>query len=304
MHYFRLNHTFVAYVAFFALGIIWGSTFIFTKVASEKLNAQEIVWIRLLFGFIPLFIIAVLTKQLRFSHIKYGHHFLVMGVIATALYYLAYAKGTLLLPSGIAGALSGSITVFAAVSAWCFGPGARITKKSLLGILLGLSGIILIAKPWYNLAELNATHTFNPIGILLMLIGSLSLGMSFSYAKNFLTILPISNLALATYQVGIALLLVSFLMPFNSISALREDANIALASILGLGIIGTACAYFLYYFIVSRLSAVQSASVTYLPPAVAMGIGVFWVGEQVTLLDIGGLISISLGMYFCTTAKQ
>lgn len=293
MQFVPLYQRAAGYVAFLALGLIWGSNFIFTKISAEMLNAQEIVWVRLFFGFLPLFVIALFSRQLKLSHIKYIHHFLVMAVIATAFYYLAYARATQLLPSGIAGALSGSVTLFSAVTAWCFGAWHRMTLQRLMGVLLGLIGIVLISKPWHDL-----THGLNPLGILLMLVGSLSLGLSFNYAKKFVTVLPISNLALATYQVGLALLLMSLATPFDTIIDVHDELRVMLASVVGLGIVGTACAYFLYYFMLSRLSTVQSASVTYLPPVVAMSIGVFLAGEVMTLLDLGGLTCISLGMYF------
>lgn len=293
MQFVPLYQRAAGYVAFLALGLIWGSNFIFTKISAEMLNAQEIVWVRLFFGFLPLFLIAFFSRQLKLRHIKYIHHFLVMAVIATAFYYLAYARGTQLLPSGTAGALSGSVTLFSAVTAWCFGAWHRITLQRLMGVLLGLIGIVLLSKPWHDL-----THGLNPLGILLMLVGSLSLGLSFNYAEKFVTVLPISNLALATYQVGLALLLMSLATPFDTIIDVHDELRVMLASVVGLGVIGTACAYFLYYFMLSRLSTVQSASVTYLPPVVAMSIGVFLAGEVMTLLDLGGLTCISLGMYF------
>lgn len=43
-----------------------------------------------------------------------------MSVFAWALYYLGYAKGTALLPSSIAGVLSGSIPLFTFLATWLF----------------------------------------------------------------------------------------------------------------------------------------------------------------------------------------
>src|SRR6185295_7248968 len=47
-------------------------------------------------------------RALRWEHIRYVHHFVVMSLLATAVYYLAFAKGTALLPSSIAGLGSGA----------------------------------------------------------------------------------------------------------------------------------------------------------------------------------------------------
>ena len=56
----------------------------------------------------------------RWQHIRDAHHFIAMSLLATAVYYFAFAKGTALLPSSIAGLLSGAIPLFTFVCACLF----------------------------------------------------------------------------------------------------------------------------------------------------------------------------------------
>ena len=65
-----------------------------------------------LFGVIPVAAFAVVRGSLSRDHVRYVHHFVVMSVLATSFYYFAFASGTSLLPSGVAGARSGSIPLF------------------------------------------------------------------------------------------------------------------------------------------------------------------------------------------------
>ena len=107
----NLNH--LPVVAFCLLGIIWGSNFIYMKLASKLITPSQIVFFRVLFGFIPVIIYSFYLGVLSWKHLKHSGHFLVMALLATTIYYYGFAKGTSLLLSGVAGAVSGAIPIFA-----------------------------------------------------------------------------------------------------------------------------------------------------------------------------------------------
>jgi drug/metabolite transporter (DMT)-like permease len=108
----------IAYGAFALLGLIWGSNFIFVKWAAVSITPEQIVLLRIIFGFMPLFVFALVTRALHWRDFRHLHHFMVMAVLATAFYYLAFAKGTVLLLSSVAGMLSGAIPLFTFLTAW------------------------------------------------------------------------------------------------------------------------------------------------------------------------------------------
>ena len=99
-------------MAFVALGAIWGSNFIFMKWASETISPAQVTTLRVVFGLVPVAAYAALRGLFARRQLRYTHHYLVMSVLATSVYYFAFAAGTALLPSGIAGALSGAIPLF------------------------------------------------------------------------------------------------------------------------------------------------------------------------------------------------
>ena len=107
-------------LAFLFLGIIWGSNFIYMKLASALITPTQIVFFRVLFGFLPVFVYAICIKALKWDQLRHSFHFLVMALLATSIYYYGFAKGTSLLLSGIAGALSGSIPLFSFILAVMF----------------------------------------------------------------------------------------------------------------------------------------------------------------------------------------
>jgi drug/metabolite transporter (DMT)-like permease len=289
----------LAYPAFALLGLIWGSNFIFMKWAAEWITPAQIVFLRILFGFVPVLVLASIRRSLKWSHWRYAHHFLAMALLATAFYYFAFAKGTSVLPSGIAGMLSGSIPLFSFLTAFVFLRQEPINRRTLLGLLLGFSGVLLIARPWNSGAS-----GVDMSGVLYMLGGSLSVGCSFVYARRFLVNKDISPIALSTYQIGLALLVLWAVTDLEGIGKIRHDPIALAGLVLGLGLAGTGLAYVLYYFIVQHLGALKAAAVTYIPPVVALTIGGLLVHEPLGSEDIVAMLLILGGVYVLQTGKN
>src|ERR1700752_633470 len=93
-------------IAFAALGLIWGSNFIFMKWATALISPVQVVFLRVVFGFLPILALALYRRALRTKDLRHCPHFVVMSLLATDFYYSAFAKGAALLPSSVAGMLS------------------------------------------------------------------------------------------------------------------------------------------------------------------------------------------------------
>ena len=133
------------------------------------------------------------TRSLHWRHLRHVHHFMAMAMalLATALYYLAFAKGTVLLLSSVAGMLIGAIPIFTFLMSQLFLCDERLNRRPVCGTLLGFAGVLLIARPWDgNAGPVSAA------GVLWMIAGSLSVGCSFVCARKFITPLGLSPLAL------------------------------------------------------------------------------------------------------------
>jgi drug/metabolite transporter (DMT)-like permease len=288
-----------AYLAFAALGLIWGTNFMFMKWASVDISASQIVFLRTLFGFLPILAMALFRGELKWRHLCHAHHFFVMSLLATVVYYYAFAKGAALLLSSVAGMLSGAIPPFSFVVAWVLLRQERPTARMIVGIASGFAGVLLIAQPW------NAHGAgVNLLGVSYMVAGSLSVGCSFVYARRFLTSLDLSPLALSTWQIGFALVVVSGVTDFHGMARVTGDTRAALGLVLGLGLTGTGVAYILYYFIVRRLGAVAASSVTYIPPVIALLLGLSIGHEPMRPLDLLAMAAIFAGVYLLQSRRR
>lgn len=288
---------FRAYTALILLGVIWGSNFIFMKWATALITPSQTVFLRVLFGFIPLALIAWRSKVITREQLAYLPHFIVMSVLATSFYYYGFVAGTALLPSSIAGLLSGSIPIFTFVGAAIFLPDERPSKQMALGVALGFAGIALSTRPWQGSMNISL------IGALWMLAGSLSVGASFVYVRRFLSHLKLPPLALATWQTGIAVMTLAVLIDFDGITHIATDAQALWGTVLGLGILGTGAAFLIYYFIIETLGSVRAAGATYIAPIVAVVIGAI-IGESITYVEIIALLLILCGVLLIQTGRK
>jgi drug/metabolite transporter (DMT)-like permease len=279
-----------ALLAFLFLGVIWGSNFIFMKWAAEQISPPQIVLLRAVFGFLPVLLYALSQRALHWQHTRHAHHFVVMSLLATAIYYFAFAKGTALLPSSIAGLLSGAIPLFTFVCTWLSLREERINVTKAAGVVLGFIGVLIIARPWSGAGEIDIA------GVAYMIAGSLSLGCSFVYARRFITPLKLPAAALTSYQIGLAIVILSVVTSLDGIDAVFGDTRAWIGLVFGLGLCGTGLAYLAYYYVVGNLGAVAASSVTYIPPVVALVIGVFLAGDEVGPLGYAAMILILSGV--------
>jgi drug/metabolite transporter (DMT)-like permease len=213
-----------------------------------------------------------------------------MSLLATAIYYFAFAKGTALLPSSIAGLLSGAIPLFTFVCTWLFLSEERINISKATGVVLGFFGVLLIARPWAGSGEMDMA------GVAYMIAGSLSVGCSFVYARRFISPLNLPAAALTTYQIGLAMVFLFMVTSLDGIDAVFGSTRAWTGLVFGLGLCGTGLAYLAYYYVVANLGAVGASGVTYIPPVVALVIGRFLVGDEINPLAYIAMILILFGV--------
>lgn len=279
-------------LAFVILGIIWGSNFLYMKQVVQYITPMQVVFLRVVLSVLPIVLFAIFSKSFHKNQLKYWYHFVVMSLLATVIYYFCFVKGSLLLYSGIAGALSGSAPIFSFILGAIFLAEEKITFTKVMGLLLGLLGIIILSKPFSAVITANTWQ-----GIMFMILGSISFGASFIYAKKFITPLQIPGPALASYQMIGASVILLFITDFTGITAIFNHTKPALELIIGLSFLGTGLAFLIYYYIIDKLGGVKASSVAYIPPVIALIIGATIAGEPIGWTDFLATLIILVGVY-------
>lgn len=278
-----------AYAALVLVGFVWGANYIYIKIATAAISPMQVVFLRVLAGFLPLAIMAWRAGVLNRGQLRHLPHFAVMSVLATSFYYYGFVAGTALLPSSVAGLLGGAIPIVTFLASVVALRSERPDALTATGVALGFAGILLTARPW------EAGGTVSPLGGAWVMAGTISVGVSFVYARRFLAPLNLSALALATWQTGLAALTLAVITDYDGMSAILDDGRALVALVVGLGLLGTGLAYLIYYYMVQRLGAMGASGATYLPVVVAVLIGAA-VGEPVTAVEYAALVLILGGV--------
>lgn len=287
-----------AYLAFVLLGLAWDSNFIFMKWATGLVTATQATLLQVMFGCLSVFLFAVATKALRWSHVRYAHHFFIMSLLAVIVYHFACTKNAPISLSSGTGMLSGTMPGLTLLVSYLFLREEHFSLKVIAGAVVGLVGVFLIARPWSQDMKIDVES------VLYILVGVVSLAGSFVYARKFISPLNLSPLVSSTYQLGAAVIVLLSITGFNGIENITSDLNISSAVIFGFGGCGTGLAFILYYYIVQEMGAVAASSVTYLNPVVGLFIGVYCVAEPFNLLDFIAAVATLFGIYLMQSGRN
>lgn len=172
-----------------------------------------------------------------------------------------------------------------------------VAGAKIFGVVIGFLGaLVLVLGKNNGHIEADIYYSFLPVA------ATFCYGMSTNITKQKLQDQsPIYTTSLAMTMIGIPCLV---FLAFSDAPAkiAGGGAWFSLASVIALAVFGTLIAWMLFYRLVQRTDALFAASVTYLIPIVAIAWGIFD-GENLSLVQIGGMILILVGVYFTTKHK-
>lgn len=282
------------------LGIIWGTNFLFMKMAVAVVPPLEVAWLRTIFGALPITALALGRGSLKRTDWRYAHHFAAMALLANVGPYVFFVIGTSHLPSGVAGVISGAIPFVTAAIVAVALPAERLTRAKALGLGIGFAGVLLVAPLGSGAASASGGSPL--VGVAAILAGSVSYALALVYARRFMVPLGLGPVKLATYQMLFAAAMLAPLAAPGHWSELNANREAFAALVFGLGLAGTGIAFVIYYQLIQSLGALKAASVYYIPPVVALMIGWAFAGETITLVQAIGATLVMAGIFYANRA--
>lgn len=269
------------------LGLIWGSVFLFIKVAGFALSPVQMVLARLVLGALVL-LPFVYTRGLRLPKSgKIWVHLTVAALLGNAIPWVLFAWGERGGSSSIAGVVNSTTPVWTMVMALLIGTEKKLGLPKFAGLSLGVLGTLLIAAPWSSASSGSAGS------LIAFVVGTISLGASFAYMGKFLAGKGIPPLVLAASQLTAASALLLIALPFAGLQPIHLQWNSAL-SIVVLGVICTGFAYVLNFQLITKDGATAASTVTYLFPVVSVLLGAVVLGEPVGWpVYVGAVVSLA-----------
>jgi drug/metabolite transporter (DMT)-like permease len=269
------------WLIFLALGFMWGSSYLFIKLAVDSFGVFTLVALRLLIGAAFLWAVLRMTRTpLPSDRLAYGHLF-AMSVINIAIPFGLITWAEQSVDSALAAILNSTVPLMVIVIAPMFLPDEPIRLNGVLGLAIGFIGVVLIVSP--GLADAAGTVP----GQLALLGSSLSYAVGNVYARR--NVRGLAPLIPAVFQVTFALLIVGTLAlvlerPWETA---RPDAE-AWFSVVWLGILGSGMAYLAYFRLLSRWGATRTSLVAYLLPVFGIVLGYLVLREPVNVTLIAG----------------
>lgn len=270
------------------LALIWGSSYLFIKVAVEGITPLTLVEGRLLCGALVL-LLTVRALGLRLpSHRSTWFHLSIMAVTGNIAPFLLIAWAEQHISSGLAAILNSTTAFFTLLIATLALRVERWTTRKLIGILIGFAGVAVLTG-----ADLTDLGSASAQGAIALLLSSLLYGFAFAYARRFLRgsaqVLAASQLLVA------AVLLAPVALVFGDVAS-SEITWLRLGSWLALGALSTGVAYLLYYRLIAAVGATTASYATYGIPIVGVAWGWLLLNEHVGVDTLLGVILILAGL--------
>jgi drug/metabolite transporter (DMT)-like permease len=270
--------------------VLWGSGFLFVKLALRGLSPSQVVLGQLALGALVLLIALAIRRQSLPHAGRQWAYLAGMAVLANIAPYLLFSWSEQRISSGLAGALSGTTPLLTLLLARAFGVG-RLTPPRVLGLALGLAGVVLLAAPWHD-----GSRAVSLAGVLAALGAAACYAGSYVYARLLLTNRGIEPLVLAAAQLTLGTVLVSAAVPWIGRQPMTLSSTVVL-SVVALGVLSTGVAYVLNYRLIQDEGPTAASMTNYLTPVVAVLLGIAVVGERLTWNLIIGTAMILVGLW-------
>jgi len=284
-------------LAFFAIYIIWGSTYLLNKISVSQLPPFFLASVRFLIASMIIFIIAkslgislsISKKQLLNTTIA-GFLFLTMGngLAVLALKYL---------DSGFA-ALEISAQPLVILIMMRVFQGKPIKLMSYIGVVLGFIGIFLLVSQ---------KEIINKEGQILGMILIFVCMLSWAYASIFVgkADLPKNSFMNTGYQMltgGIMLGIISLVLNESWSLPTTWHPEVQWAMI-GLIVFGSIIAFTSFNYLLKEVSPEKVATSTYVNPIIALILGWWVLNEHISLQSIIAAVVLLTGVYFINTKR-
>lgn len=287
----------VIILAFFAIYVIWGSTYLLNKIAVSELPPFKLAATRFLSASIIIFTLAKLlkinisiTKQQLKNTIIAGFLFLTFGngVVVWALKFV---------DSGFAALVISAQPLVVLILMRIF-QGKRITTMSYLGVILGFVGIFLLISQKEIRSQENQI-----IGIIMIFVCMIS----WAYGSLFVgkANLPSNHFVNTGYQMltGGIMLTVTSLCFGESWTLPNTWSSAVQWSMVLLVLLGSIVAFTAFNYLLKEVSPEKVASSTYVNPIIALFLGWFILNETITNQSIIAAIILLTGVYFINTNR-
>lgn len=270
--------------------LVWGTTFISTKVLLQDFTPVEILFIRFCLGF--LILLFVYPHRLRVRDHKQELYFMGAGLCGVTLYFLLENIALTYTLASNVGVIISIAPFLTALLAHLLLDGERLSSRFFIGFIAAIAGIALISFNGSSVLQLN------PLGDLLAVLAAAV------WAVYSVLIKKISSFEYHTIQTTRRTFFYGLLFMIPALFILdthtewtrfTETGNILNLLFLGLG--ASALCFVTWGYAVKVIGAIKTSVYIYLVPVITIVTAVIVLHERITWMAMLGTVLTIAGLF-------
>ena len=285
-------------LAFAAVYVLWGSTYLFIKYAVETIPPFTLGVARYALAAALFYPVARLRAGTGLSRAE-----LVLAT-GSGILMLGFGNGGVIwaeqtVASGVVALIVASVPIWIVLIDWLRPGGVRPRRSMLVGLALGFTGILILIGPR---AILGSSH-IDLRGVAVLLVGSIawSIGTLLTRGKK-----PGSPFVFAAVQMAAAA--AAFAVPAFATGEIQQFdwSGISRRSFVSLGYLvfaGSIIAFTAYVYLLGVVSAPKAATYAYVNPVIAVLLGWLFASEPIGLRTVAAAAVILGGVAIISAAQ-
>lgn len=274
------------------LALIWSTTWIFIKIGLNDLPPIGFSAARFLIS------VAILFAVIKFQNIRLPNAAAewkligLTGILQFSVNYSMVFWSEQYITSGLAAVLQATITVFGLALAWIFLPSERITPQKVIAVIIGIAGVAVIFAD-----QLRVENWMAFAGCVGIIAGAYAAAQASILIKARGSAIHPAALVFCQMLCGLpAIITYSLIREGNPLN--YRWSWTAIVCVLYLAVLGSVIAFWLYYWLLSRIESTRAMMISLVTPLLAVVIGWLVLGEKLpTQTGLGGLLIIgSIGL--------
>ena len=283
------------FILLITLAAIWGSAFFNIKIASADYTPMALAFGRIFFAALLMIIYCFI----RGVHLEaFGENwrwYATIGLVNLVLPFFCISFGIIKVQSNLAAILMSTAPIFAAILSHLFIPDEKINFLKFLGILVGFLGIVFLFSDDLLINSSNIFYAFMVIlGPAFYTLGGL-FSLRLKHVKN--------EVVTSSILVWAVMILLPIMFFFENPLNLRPSLGTTI-SLFYLGVVATAIAWLMRFYILKKNGLVFQSQVAYIIPIFGLIFGYIFLQEKITYKIIVALIAVLISTYLIEKSKK
>lgn len=290
---------FTYFEALFAV-VVWGASFVATKISLQYAAPSTIVWLRFTMGVAILGLTVILSKQFAWPRGRDWGYFALLGFLGITFHQWLQSTGLLTAQATTTAWIVASTPIFIALLGF-FILKERLAWHQIIGIVLATFGVLLVVTNG-KLSTLFAGRFGTP-GDFLIMISAVNWAIFSTLSRSGLK--KHSATLMMFYVMGFGWLFTSIL--FFAGPGIEQVTQIPLAGWMAITFLGVFCsgiAYIFWYDILKVLPVAQTGAFLYLEPIITVIVAALVIREALLLATLLGGITILIGVWLVNRPAQ